>query len=84
MRASALILVLGLAGVQPASAADFYAGKTITMSTYGPPGDSYDLYLRLLGRHFGRHIPGNPGIVVVNQTGAGGLDCPAGAAACLG
>jgi tripartite-type tricarboxylate transporter receptor subunit TctC len=73
MRASALILVLGLAGVQPASAADFYAGKTITMSTYGPPGDSYDLYLRLLGRHFGRHIPGNPGIVVVNQTGAGGL-----------
>jgi tripartite-type tricarboxylate transporter receptor subunit TctC len=43
------------------------------MSTYAPPGDSYDLYLRLLARHFGRHIPGNPGIIVVNQTGAGGL-----------
>jgi tripartite-type tricarboxylate transporter receptor subunit TctC len=67
------MLVLSLASVQPAFAADFYAGKTITMSTYGPPGDSYDLYLRLLSRHFGRHIPGNPGIIVVNQTGAGGL-----------
>jgi tripartite-type tricarboxylate transporter receptor subunit TctC len=43
------------------------------MSTYTPPGDSYDLYLRLLARHYGRHIPGNPGMIVVNQTGAGGL-----------
>ena len=29
-------------------AADFYAGKTITISTYGAPGDSYDVYMRLL------------------------------------
>jgi len=73
MKTPALMLLLGLAGMHPALAADFYAGKIITMSTYGPPGDSYDLYLRLLGRHFARHIPGNPGIIVVNQTGAGGL-----------
>ncbi|HEY7299823.1 MAG TPA: hypothetical protein VH684_18095, partial [Xanthobacteraceae bacterium] len=42
------------------SAADFFAGKTITISTYGTPGDSYDVYMRLLARHYGRHIPGNP------------------------
>jgi 5-methyltetrahydropteroyltriglutamate--homocysteine methyltransferase len=73
MRAPALSLLVTLAGLQPVLAADFYAGKTVTMSTYGPPGDSYDLYLRLLARHFGRHIAGNPGMIVVNQTGAGGL-----------
>src|SRR5215475_2912679 len=56
-----------------ASAADFYAGKTITISTYGQPGDSYDVYMRLLARHYGRHIPGNPRFNAVNQPGAGGL-----------
>jgi len=73
MKASMLSLLATFFALQPAHAADFYAGKTITMSTYSPPGDSYDLYLRLLGRHYSRHIPGNPGIIVVNQTGAGGL-----------
>jgi len=55
------------------TAADFYAGKTITISTYGTPGDSYDVYMRLLSRHYGRHIPGNPRFTAVNQPGAGGL-----------
>src|SRR5215467_233797 len=55
------------------TAADFYAGKTITISTYGAPGDSYDVYMRLLSRHYGRHIPGNPRFTAVNQPGAGGL-----------
>jgi len=57
----------------PAHAADFYAGKTITMSSQTAPGNSYDLYVRLLSRHFGRHIPGNPSFIVVNMPGAGGL-----------
>src|SRR5881392_3419748 len=57
----------------PARADDFYSGKTITISTYGAPGDSYDVYMRLLSRHFGRHIPGNPSFLAINQTGAGGL-----------
>jgi len=55
------------------TAADFYAGKTITISTYGAPGDSYDVYMRLLSRHYGRHIPGNPRFTAINQPGAGGL-----------
>jgi tripartite-type tricarboxylate transporter receptor subunit TctC len=73
MKAAMLAVVVGLACLQPSLAADFYTGKTITMSTYAPPGDSYDLYLRLLGRHYGRHIAGNPNFIIVNQTGAGGI-----------
>lgn len=56
-----------------ATANDFYAGKTITISTHGGVGGEYDGYLRLLQRFFGKYIPGNPKIVVVNQVGAGGL-----------
>ena len=56
-----------------AIAQDFYQGKRITMSTHVAPGDGYDTYLRLLARHFNRHIPGSPTMVVVNQPGAGGL-----------
>jgi tripartite-type tricarboxylate transporter receptor subunit TctC len=71
----AAIAAIGIAGaaLQPAGAADFFAGKTITMSTYGAPGDSYDLYLRLLSRHYGKHIAGNPRFIVINQPGGGGL-----------
>src|SRR3954454_2472117 len=69
------IVLATLASLAPclADAADFYAGKTITISTYGAPGDSYDVYMRLLSRHYGRHIPGNPRFTPINQTGAGGL-----------
>jgi tripartite-type tricarboxylate transporter receptor subunit TctC len=68
------VLAAVIACGQHANAAEaFYAGKTITLSTYGSPGDSYDLYLRLLSRHYGRHIPGNPHFVVINQPGGGGL-----------
>ena len=56
-----------------ATPTDFFAGKTITMSSHTAPGNSYDLYLRLLSRHYGRHIPGNPSFVVINQPGGGGL-----------
>jgi tripartite-type tricarboxylate transporter receptor subunit TctC len=67
------IMVAGLGTATPSVAADFYAGKTITISTYGAPGDSYDVYMRLLSRHYGRHIPGHPRFNAINQTGAGGL-----------
>jgi tripartite-type tricarboxylate transporter receptor subunit TctC len=56
-----------------AIAQDFYAGKTISLSTHSTPGAGYDTYLRLLSRHMGRHIPGRPTFVVLNQPGAGGL-----------
>jgi tripartite-type tricarboxylate transporter receptor subunit TctC len=70
----AIVAAAGSGGVAcPAGAADFYAGKTITLSSHTAPGNSYDLYMRLLSRHYGRHIPGNPGFVVINQPGGGGL-----------
>src|SRR5215204_4000209 len=70
---NAIVLALVSLAPCPASAVDFYTGKTITISTYGAPGDSYDVYMRLLSRHYGRHIPGNPRFTAINQTGAGGL-----------
>ena len=53
--------------------ADFYRGKTVTLVVGYGPGGGYDIYARLVGRHLGRHIPGNPTIVVQNMPGAGSL-----------
>ena len=72
----AAALVAGLALVLPVRAdpvADFYQGRTLTLVVgYGPSG-GYDLFGRMLARHLGRHIPGNPTIVVQNMPGAGSL-----------
>ena len=70
----ALLTAAAIAWAPIVHAADaYFAGKTITLSTYGAPGDSYDLYLRLLSRHYARHIPGGPRLIVINQPGGGGL-----------
>ena len=53
--------------------ADFYRGKTLTIACHTGPGGGYDTYARVLSRHIGRHIPGNPNVIVLNQPGAGGL-----------
>jgi tripartite-type tricarboxylate transporter receptor subunit TctC len=53
--------------------ADFYKGKTVTLVVGYGPGGGYDVYARLVGRHLGRHIPGNPNVVVQNMPGAGSL-----------
>jgi tripartite-type tricarboxylate transporter receptor subunit TctC len=52
---------------------DFYRGKQIMLVIRAAPGGNYDTYMRLLGRHLVRHIPGNPQAVPVNMPGAGGL-----------
>jgi tripartite-type tricarboxylate transporter receptor subunit TctC len=51
----------------------FYAGKTVNLYVGFSPGGSYDFYARLFGRHLGKHIPGNPTVVVQTMTGAGSL-----------
>ena len=38
-----------------------------------PPGAIYDAYGRLVARHIGKHLPGNPTVVVQNMPGAGSL-----------
>jgi tripartite-type tricarboxylate transporter receptor subunit TctC len=64
-----------LAGLAiPASAQtheQFYAGKTIDFVIGYPPGGSNDTLGRLVARHLGKHIPGNPTLVPKNQPGAG-------------
>src|SRR5262249_25105502 len=64
-------LVLGT----PASAQSveqFYKGKRLTMLVGSPVGGGYDAYARMVSRHLGRFIPGNPTFVVQNMPGAAG------------
>jgi len=71
---TALLAVLVLSVAAPAQAAeDFYKGKTIRFVVGFAAGGGYDLAGRIVGRHIGKHIPGNPAIVVENMTGAGSL-----------
>jgi tripartite-type tricarboxylate transporter receptor subunit TctC len=73
-----LVLACGVAlmGVSSASAQDspdFYKGKTVSLYVGSTTGGVYDVYARLLARHMGQHIPGNPKILSLNMDGAGGL-----------
>jgi tripartite-type tricarboxylate transporter receptor subunit TctC len=54
------------------SVADFYKGNTIAIVMGTGPGGSYDLYGRVIAAHLGRHIPGNPNIILEHMPGAGG------------
>jgi tripartite-type tricarboxylate transporter receptor subunit TctC len=51
----------------------FYQGKTITLVVSSTSGGGYDLWGRLTARYIGKHIPGNPAIVVQNMPGAGNI-----------
>src|SRR5579871_3323893 len=75
MRCAWLLLAsLALAAQARADAvADFYKGRTVTLIVGYGPGGGYDLFARLMARHLGRYIPGNPTIVVQNMPGAGSL-----------
>jgi tripartite-type tricarboxylate transporter receptor subunit TctC len=53
--------------------ASFYKGKTVRIVVGFTPGGGYDIYARTLARHYGRHIPGNPTVVVQNMPGAASL-----------
>jgi tripartite-type tricarboxylate transporter receptor subunit TctC len=66
-------LVLPLITPDRSAADDFYKGKTIRFVVGFAAGGGYDLAARIVGRHIGKHIPGNPTIVVENMTGAGSL-----------
>jgi hypothetical protein len=72
---AASILLLGTAASAQAqeSVADFYKGKTVRLIVSVGVGSGYDVNARAVARHLGKHIPGNPNIIVQNQTGAGGL-----------
>jgi tripartite-type tricarboxylate transporter receptor subunit TctC len=68
--------VLFFATAAPAAAQDpasFYKGKTVRLVVGFSPGGGYDVYARLLARHYSRHIPGNPNVIVQNMPGAASL-----------
>lgn len=54
-------------------ASEVFAGKTVTLSVPTGPGGGHDIYVRMLARHMGAHLPGKPTMVAVNQPGGGGL-----------
>lgn len=66
-----LVVLFGVANVQ--AQAPFYEGKTIRIVVGLPAGDVYDLYARMLAEHMGKHIPGNPNIIVQNMAGASSM-----------
>jgi len=53
--------------------ADFYRGKTVRIIVGFSAGGGYDAYSRVIGRHLGKYIPGNPAIIVDNMAGAGSI-----------
>ncbi|MBX9773612.1 MAG: hypothetical protein K2Y71_04280 [Xanthobacteraceae bacterium] len=77
IRQSTAVVITAVALVlQPAhaqSVAEFYSGKRITITVGYGPGGGYDVFARLLARHMGKYIPGNPQMAVQNMPGAGSL-----------
>jgi tripartite-type tricarboxylate transporter receptor subunit TctC len=57
----------------PARAQESFAGKSVAIVVGSAPGGSYDAYARLVQRHYGNHIAGNPTVIVKNMPGAAGL-----------
>ena len=73
LAAALLAIAAPAAAVFAQSAADFYKGRNINLYIGYSPGGAYDLYARVIARHMGRHIPGDPTLVPQNMEGAGSL-----------
>jgi tripartite-type tricarboxylate transporter receptor subunit TctC len=71
------IALLAIAALAPMAGAqtpaEFYKGKSVDLYIGYSVGGTYDIYARVLARHLGKHIPGNPTIVPRNMEGAGSL-----------
>jgi tripartite-type tricarboxylate transporter receptor subunit TctC len=67
IRLGSLAFLLSCIGGTPAAA------QNVNVVVGYPPGAAYDIYVRTFARHLGKHLPGNPNIVVQNMAGAGSL-----------
>ena len=65
--------VLLLSAAVSAAAQEFFNGKTVVVIVGTAAGGGFDTYSRMMARHLGKHLPGNPSIVVQNMPGAGQL-----------
>jgi tripartite-type tricarboxylate transporter receptor subunit TctC len=66
-------LTLPAAAQDSTAPAAFYRGKTVDLYIGYSAGGGYDIYARLIAKHIGKHIPGNPTVVAKNMEGAGSL-----------
>ncbi len=73
MALAASAVFSGATGARAQSVEDAYRGKTISMIVSSSPGGGYDAMSRAVSRHLGKHMPGNPNVVVRNMPGAGGI-----------
>src|SRR5258705_13679765 len=71
----AALMVAALSMQAPSAQAQdhFYSGKTVSLVVGYSAGGGYDIYARMLARHYGRHIPGNPNVIVQNMPGAASM-----------
>ena len=70
---SALVVTLSALAAAAQDAESFYKSHKLTLGSPNSPGGGYDIYVRALGRHIAKYIPGNPTIVVQNVPAAGGM-----------
>jgi tripartite-type tricarboxylate transporter receptor subunit TctC len=71
--AALFALLCSVVAAHADAVADFYRGRTVQLVLGYGPGGGYDVYARVLAQHMGKHIPGNPTVVVQNMPGAGSL-----------
>ena len=73
LMASLVALTLLAVAIRNVVADEFYKGKTITILAGTGAGNVYDIFARMFARHLGKHIPGNPDIIVQNMPGAASM-----------
>ena len=73
LAAAAVLLPVAAGPASSQDAATYFKGKEMKLTVGFTPGGGYDAYTRLLARHYGRFIPGNPSAIVVNMPGASSL-----------
>ena len=71
--AAATVIALYTISAHAQSVTEFFKGRTVEIYTGYSVGGGYDLYARLIARHIGKHIPGNPTVIAKNMEGAASL-----------
>jgi len=73
----ALTVIFGAMNIAPTAAlaqADFFRGKTVKIIVGSEPGGGFSSYSLLLSGYLGKHIPGNPSVVLEHRPGSGGIN----------